>query len=374
MLIERGSPTWRRRPEADLRADWGFDDERPLETDGWSGSTFTEIIRFGGRQRLILKRTSPGIDWIVRATRDDGIREATMPSVLLGEFAPFGRVVSSIIRGFLDAGIGVDGSAVILLEDLSATLGAWPRTDSVVLTVEGLDHLLSSIGILHASHWSNSVEIGWRRQEMTPLWCPLPERLTLLTRRSAERYAADGNPVGPIFLRGWEGFERHAPADALALIETLGADPAPLVTALDGLPVRGLHGDLKLANAATDGALIDWQMMLRAPVAVELGWFLVVNSAELPLPPDAVLGRYRDALAHARGWEVIDQTEMDEVEAIVGDWDAQVDLAAIVGLLLRGWRKGQDADDGITLGSGIAAADDLDWWCRRAVEAAGRRL
>ena len=46
----------------------------------------------------------------------------------------------------------------------------------------------------------------------------------------------------------------------------------------------------------------------------------------------------------------------------------------IVGLLLRGWRKGLDAEAGAILGSGVAAADDLAWWCDRAVEAADRRL
>ena len=46
----------------------------------------------------------------------------------------------------------------------------------------------------------------------------------------------------------------------------------------------------------------------------------------------------------------------------------------IVGLLLRGWRKGADTVAGATLGSGVTAADDLAWWCERAVEAAERRL
>ena len=36
-------------------------------------------------------------------------------------------------------------------------------------------------------------------------------------------------------------------------------------------------------------------MTLVAPVAVELGWFLVCNVAGLPVPPDDVLERYRVA-------------------------------------------------------------------------------
>ena len=56
------------------------------------------------------------------------------------------------------------------------------------------------------------------------------------------------------------------------------------------------------------------------------------------------------------------------------DWAAQVDCAWIVGLLLRGWRKGLDAEAGARLASGVAAADDLAFWCERAVDAASRRL
>jgi hypothetical protein len=62
------------------------------------------------------------------------------------------------------------------------------------------------------------------------------------------------------------------------------------------------------------------------------------------------------------------------LDATLGNWETQVDLAWIVGLLLRGWRKGLDAEAGVLLGSGIAATDDLAWWCGRALEAAGRRL
>ena len=41
------------------------------------------------------------------------------------------------------------------------------------------------------------------------------------------------------------------------------------------------------------------------------------------------------------------------LDATIGDWAAQVDLTWIVGLLLRGWRKGLDAEAGETLASGV---------------------
>ena len=170
--------------------------------------------------------------------------------------------------------------------------------------------------------------------------------------------------------------------------------------ALGRLPRTGLHGDLKLANVALldDGrvALIDWAMMTLAPVAVELGWLLVSNSAILPEPARRGPGRVparrracRDRTADARRIVARRARRSDRqrwrsaaygvlpprgLEPTIGDWDAQLDLTWIVGLLLRGWRKGLDAEAGVVLGSGVGAADDLAFWCDRALEAAARRL
>ncbi len=190
------------------------------------------------------------------------------------------------------------------MPDLSTELVAWERpSHEPVLDVVATDRLIDRIALLHSLPWSESLAAAAERSdEPPPPWCPLPERLTLLTRRSATGYEADGNPVGEIFLAGWDGFDRLAPQAARDLLDRLGADPAPLVAALGRLPSVGLHGDLKLANVALlDGervGFIDWQMTLQAPVAVDLGWFIVTNSAELPIPPDDVLERYRASI----GW------------------------------------------------------------------------
>jgi thiamine kinase-like enzyme len=194
-------------------------------------------------------------------------------------------------------------------------------------------------------------------------WCPLRARLELLARRSAEGYRAAGLAVGQRFIDGWDAFDRLADPAARDLVARLSLDVGPLLEALDRLPAALLHGDLKLANVGfVEGemVLIDWQMVTRAPVAVELGWLLVSNVAALPEPPDAVIERYHAAAASAG----ID----------LGDWDAQLDLTWIVGLLLRGWRKGLDAESGAPTGWGTSGTEDLEWWSRRAVEAAERRL
>jgi phosphotransferase family enzyme len=322
------------------------------------------------------------MDWIVRATRDIALREAFIAGSQI-------RLVEPLVAPYF--GTGSAGEAIaILMPDLSRELIAWEATvdDATV------DLVLDAIARLHAMPWAEykatSPDWAWP-------WCPLRERLLLLSRPSAELYRADGNPVGDRFLAGWDAFDRQAPMAARELITRLSDDPAPLLEALGRLPRTGLHGDLKLANVAPldDGrvALIDWQMMSLAPVAVELGWFLAANSSSLQRPPDELMAAYRASAVRAASeslrlgdaWPTVpsigppmernpDRLPPRGLDATIGDWDAQLDLTWIVGLLLRGWRKGLDAEAGALLPSGVSAAADLAWWSARAVDAADRRL
>jgi hypothetical protein len=211
--------------------------------------------------------------------------------------------------------------------------------------------VLAALAGLHAHPWvaAGALPTG-------AAWCPLPERIALICRSSLERPGPARDAVADRLLPGWDLFDRLATPAAREVVAALSADPGPLVRALEAQPATLIHGDLKLANVgiAADGSVevVDWQMVMVAPVAIELGWFLVSNVNALPLPAEAVLERYRGAGG-----------PLD---------DAGADLAILVGLLLRGWRKGYDADGGITLASGIGAADDLAWWCDRAIGAAGR--
>ncbi len=349
---------WAHRQLVDLLAVADLDGlpEEPFAHDGWSGSTLSLIDR--GDRRFVLKRTSAGLDWIVRATHDDSLREAWFASSLAST-SPDGSWVR-LASPYLGAAADGDGAA-ILMPDLSDELIAWERpSHEPAIRRSLLVSVLSAAARLHV--------IGRRLPDQASVpWCPIDERILLLSRPAAERYRAEGNPVGERFLAGWDAFDRRAPVAARRLVAALAADPTPLVTALGSLPPTMLHGDLKLSNVASlvDGiALIDWQMATFAPVALELGWFLVSNVAMLPEGPEAVLERYRsiiESTAYERG-----------LDPGIGDWAAQVDLAILVGLLLRGWRKGLDADANVTLPTGVSAADDLAWWSARAVAAANR--
>jgi len=322
------------------------------------------------------------VDWIVRATNDIGLREGLVAGSGL-------HLAEPLVAPYL--GVAADGDGIaILMPDLSREFFAWDRPGGdPIVSLATLDRVTEAVARLHAMPW---VECRATTSDWDWPWCPLRERLTLLSRPSAERYRAGGLAVGTRFIEGWDAFDRRATTSARALVADLAADPDPVLAALGRLPRTGLHGDLKLANVALldDGrvALIDWAMMMLAPIAVELGWLLVSNTASLPIGPDAVLTVYRDAAARAAsasltlGGSWLDDPSVAGhgvlpprgLAATVGDWDAQVDLTWIVGLLLRGWRKGLDADAGAVLGSGARATDDLDLWCDRAVEAAARRL
>lgn len=332
--------------------------EEPFPNNGWSGAGMT-LIRRGGGDRFVLKRDALARDWIARATNDGPIlREAW--------FAAHGPTLPSAVRApYL--GAGVEGDAFgILMPDLSGTLFDWDAP----IPIEALELVLGGLAELHAYPWTTSGEVD------DGPWCPLRERVTLICRSSLERHGPARAAVADRLLSGWDAWDRRATPAARHVVESLGADPQPLLRVLQSMPATLIHGDLKLANVgiASDGAveLVDWQMVSVAPVAVELGWFLVSNVASLPLPADEVLERYswklRDAIAdngEARGWVGADPTL---------DWDEQVDAAILVGLLLRGWRKGADTEAGVVHASGVAAADDLAWWCERAVEAAERTL
>jgi hypothetical protein len=320
-------------------------DEEPFPNDGWSGASLTRLRATDGRP-FILKRDSLERDWIARATADRPVlREAW--------FAGHGPRLPWPARApYLGAGRGDAAAEVgILMPDLSEVLFDWNAT----LSIDQLERVLEALAVLHGHDWADTLDAG------QPAWTPWLERLTLICRSSLEQPGPARDAVADRLLPGWDAWDRLAPPEARSVIGALAADPGPLLDALGLQPSTLIHGDLKLANAgiAADGTveLVDWQMVMVAPVAIELGWFLVANVNALPLPPAAVLERYWSR----RGPDATEQARED-------------DLAMLVGLLLRGWRKGMDAEAGITLASGVSAADDLAWWSERAVEAAARVL
>jgi aminoglycoside phosphotransferase (APT) family kinase protein len=297
---------------------------------GYSGSQVTRLRRADGAS-FVLKRMSIETDWIMRATADVACREAQF-AARIPPLPPAVRVP------YMGAAHG-DGAYAVLMHDIAPDL---VPPDAPVISHEQLDRVLTAMAVLHA-------------MTIPPdgiAWCGVRERLTLLTPSGASIAQSYGAPVARDVLGGWRLFADLAPGAAVSLIHRLFDDPAPLLRALGDLPAALLHGDLKLDNIGLDGAgamwLIDWAMTLVAPPAVDLGWFLAINSRRLPGSLDDVLARYATA-ARLPG------AHRDRHDAIV----------ALCGLVLRGWRKALDAAAG--------EPAELAWWCERAL-AAGRYL
>ena len=333
------------RQLADLLAEHSLDGvpEAPMDHDGWSGAGMTRLVR-GDGARFVIKRDGLARDWIARVTGDDPeLREALL--VRARPHMPWPVVLPHL-------GVARDGADVaLLMPDLANVLIHWEQP----IDVATLERVLDALAALHRAPWHAQLPDSFP-------WTDRARRLLLLTRTAAAAYDAAGLSFGARFVQGWDDFDRLVRPAARELIARLTADPGPLFTALDRLPDAGLHGDLKLGNVglAPDGAvpMIDWQMTMVAPVAVELGWFLVANVAGLPIQPDEVLERYRLAAG------------LPDDAA----WATQWDLAVIVGLFLRGWRKGLDTEAGVVYPNGLAAARDLAWWGANAAAAAERRL
>jgi hypothetical protein len=188
-------------PELLRRFDLDILPEHPFPTDGWSGATFSIIER--DDERFVLKRTSAARDWIVRATGDTSIREAWIADELHARspWMLFGR---DGLVGAPYLGTATDGDeTVLLMPDLSTELIAWDRPEhDPVIDRETLRRVVDAIGRLHATPWAAILDGQAAKDGVAAPWCPLPERLLLLSRPAAQRYDAEGNPVGDRFLAG----------------------------------------------------------------------------------------------------------------------------------------------------------------------------
>lgn len=308
LLDDRGmSPTqWRETTQP------GFSGAHIYTQKGADGSSY------------VLKVTSPSTDWIMRATADHDGREAALANAFR---IRDNRVSSPAIAAARDGAV-----FSILMHDIS-------------------EHLLSNDGLDHQQ--LDTIWRGMARLHALPppggeqvVWCSVADRLALF-KPDPEKLRTFR--IGDDILRGWELFFARAPARVTDLVRSLFDDIGPLAQALDQLPSSFLHGDLKLDNIGIlpSGALslIDWSMPMVAPAAIELGWFLAMNSRALPISLD-------DAVAVYTTHSGIDSRLCERHES----------LTILCGLLIRGWRKGLDADAG--------EPAELHWWCERAASAA----
>lgn len=289
---------------------------------GFSGARIYKQSNHEGLS-YVLKVTSAHADWIMQATSDHGCREAILANAACVRDA---RINSPAI------GSARDGAVFsILMQDISEYLLSNER-----LTHEQLETILLGMSRLHSLTPPNESDVSS---------CSIENRLTLFRPDPGKlahfRIAND-------ILRGWELFFDYSPRNIAALVRSLFDDLGPLKRALGQLPNCFLHGDLKLDNIGIrpGGALslIDWSMPMIAPAAIELGWFLAMNSRALPISLDETITAY---------------TSYSNIERHLHE--RHQSLTILCGLLIRGWRKALDAASG--------EPSELHWWCERASNA-----
>ena len=289
---------------------------------GFSGARIYQQSNPGGAS-YILKVTSTHTDWIMRATSDQRCREAILAN---SPGVRDDQIDSPAIGSTQDGAV-----FSILMHDISEYL-----LPNEMLTQHQLKRILLGMSRLHSLAPPDGSDVPWCSiEDRLTIFMPDPEKLTTF------RIAND-------ILRGWELFFDHAPGDVGDLVRSLFNDLSPLKSALGRLPNHFLHGDLKLDNIGIrpDGglSLIDWSMTMVAPAAVDLGWFLAMNSRALPTSLDDTLSAYMS----------YSKTENRLRES-------HESLTILCGLLIRGWRKALDAESG--------EPSELLWWCKRASSA-----
>jgi Phosphotransferase enzyme family len=309
--------------------------EMDFPNDGYSGARLTSLEQDG--RRYILKRMRYADDWMMRWFGDTKCRDAQFAVSPLAQ-----RLPDAVRTPAIAAAHDGDGWA-ILARDITPIM--LPKEG--VIESDIVDNVLGATARLHAHFWEDPLAdagfplLGHR------------ERLTIVSPASGAILVDEGKDFG--IARGWELFSKRAPRPAAELAASLFADMTPLVSALDALPQTLIHGDLKFGNAGVEGEqlwLIDWANIGRAPAAAEMAWFLAVNSSRLPCSLDETLAHYERRLIEAIGPRTFDAPS----------WTRQRAALAVCGLLLYGWGKALDAEDG--------QPGELAWWCEHALDGA----
>lgn len=302
----------------------------------------------GQSTSYVVKRLTPHGDWIGRATHDTRVREHQLA---------VGGIYRSLPEGLGTAVLAslplASGGFALLMQDIGASLVP-PGDDP--LTAEQLTESLRALARLHSTFY------GFPARLTSGLGlCTTGHWLALLTPATAAREAdtSPRDPVTPHLVPGWEAFARLAP-EAWAVLEPLLADPAPVVAALRACPDTIVHGDAKAGNLAFDGErvlMLDWSQTLRAPGALDLGWYLAVNSARLPLPRDDAIAIYRN-----------ERARLGRLPSDGALWERELALGLLGGALRLGWAKalGASSDDPTTRAREQA---ELDFWASAALDA-----
>jgi Phosphotransferase enzyme family len=324
---------------------------RPFHaTDSKSGSPllWVEIDGLHG-PRYVLKRISARWDWIMRATADHHGRP-----VVAWQTGLLDRLPRELVHGVIACARDGEGWA-LLLEDVSNHL--IPAGDQRIGEGENA-RIVDAMAALHSTFWAKPEAV-----DPDLGFCQLDAYYRLLSPATARREANSPDAIPPL-VEGWRLLETAIdPALARQLIE-LAEDSRPLCDALAQFPQTVTHRDWKLGNLGLQPGphapvvLLDWAMVGPAPPAVDLAWYVAINSARLPVPQEATIDRHRRALARRIGSQFNESW-----------WQPQLELCLLGAFVQFGWEKALGAMHSDSAEVRTRERAELTWWSARASSA-----
>ena len=317
--------------------------------DSVSGSQLLRIeTNDGDGPRYVLKRISPEWDWIMRATGDDRAR-----AVVSWQTGLLDRLPSNVVHGVIACARDGNGWA-ILMRDVGAAL--IPPGDDVIEVSEN-ECFLATMAAMHATFWNQPDAV-----DPALGFCALRHRYTELSPETGRREAERGSSatIPGLLLEGWGLLNTVVDPMVARVIHTLLEDPQPLCDVLRRFPQTVVHGNLKLGNLGlfreerSRVVILDWEVVGPAPPAVDLAWYLAVNSARLPVTKEEAILSYQHSLAERLGPR-FDQSW----------WVPQLEIALLGGFLQLGWAKALGAVKGATEAIRGRERAELAWWAER---------
>ncbi len=313
--------------------------------DALSGATMFALVTDVG-QRYIVKRMAYATDWIMQATEDTACRAVvSWTSGLLDQLpAELCHEVLACAR---------DGAGwALLLRDVSPAM--IPPGDDLIVEAEN-EGLVDAMAALHV-HFMGKPGLANPRDG----FCSLRTRYSELAPRTMRAVQYLNHPIPPIALEGWALLPKLVAPDVVETVMTLLGDPAPLCSALERFPQTVVHGDWKLGNLgihrdANQVVLLDWAIVGPAPGVVDLGWYLAVNCARLPVSKEATIAIYRSCLERRLGRTIPDE-----------EWRAQLELSLLGAFIQLGWPKAYGADRAADASTRARERAELDWWSEHA--------
>jgi hypothetical protein len=324
---------------------------------GVSGNQFLSVettASDGPARSYIVKRTSPDWDIIMRITGDPACRELLVwQHGLLDRLPP--EAGHTVVAGAIDG----NGRALLMrdITDLMHPCQRWPDPGWSPLDERELLVFVDGLAALHAQFWEAPVLL-----DPGLGLCELPWLYASFSPATARRERDTPHSLIAILRDGWAQFEHEAAADLRRLVRALQADLRPLCDALARSPWTLVHGDPNCKNFGFERTprpkllLLDWQIVTRAPPAVDLAYVLALFSAVLPVSYEEVINRYRACLAERLG------DRFDERW-----WRPQLDLALLGHFLRFGglltWRMTRHPDREVREHYRMVLA----WWTERAL-------